>query len=187
MIAKNDITGVVLAGGKSSRFGSNKAFAQHHGMSFLAHAIALLQPRVKELVISGDYREYEQFGLKMLSDLTPEIGALGGLFTALSYCNTPWLLAVSCDMPLVPSEIIDELIDNAGACKVIAFQSTHIEVFPMLISKNILPDLQQMIANKQYRMKPLFELVHATTISVPPQWERCFANINKQEEYNNII
>jgi len=188
MLHPEEITGVVLAGGKSTRFGANKALSKYGEKSFLQHIIEQLQPYTKEVVISGFYPEYQNMGITVLEDKFPEIGPLGGIYTALAYTTTPWILVLTCDMPLISNEVIMHMLAAGRGENVIGWNhDKNIGIFPLLISKNILPYLEKAIEAKQYRVRQIFDWGSSRIITIPEEWQRLFANINSQEEYKNIL
>ena len=63
----------------------------------------------------------------------------------------------------------------------------NIGIFPLLVSKNALPDIEKAIEKKQYRIKQIFNRENTRRITIPDQWEHFFANINSQEDYKNTI
>lgn len=183
MIRSEQITGVVLAGGKSLRFGSNKALNVKGNKTYIQCAVELLRPYTKEVVISGFYPEYKRLKVLILKDDIINIGPLGGIYTALNYSKTSWILVSTCDMPNLAGEVIDYMLADIKDEKVIGWGSDiHIGGFPMLISKEIIFDLQQYINNGQYKIKQLFDKDYARTINIPEEWKFHFSNINKQED-----
>lgn len=177
-----------MAGGKSSRFGSNKALSEYGGKTFLQCAISRLQPYVGELVVSGFYKEYENLNIPILKDDIADIGALGGIYTALKHCHTPWILVLTCDMPMISNGLIERMLVNAQDKKVIAWKhDKSVGVFPILISKDMLADVGDMIDNERYRVKQLFDRADAELINVPEEWKDCFANINRKEDVNVLM
>jgi molybdopterin-guanine dinucleotide biosynthesis protein A len=108
----------VLAGGKSSRFGENKAFARLGGVPVLELMLELLFGFTKEPVIIGSRREYEVFEVEVVEDRHPGEGPLGGIITALdvtskSPARCAWNLIVSCDMPFVTRAWLSYMVDRA--------------------------------------------------------------------------
>ena len=188
MLHPDQITGVVLAGGKSSRFGSNKALCDINGFSFLEHIITKLKPYTHEIIISGYREEYKNIGLLMLPDEFESTGPIGGIYTALKYCTTPWLLVLTCDMPLISNEVIMHLLASGRGERVIGwnFGECH-GLFPLLISKDVLSDIKKMIGLKQYRIKQLLQLNNSKVIDIPRQWQHYFTNVNTHEDYKQII
>jgi len=109
---KNHITGIILAGGKSSRMGTDKGFVLYKNKSFIQHIIEALQPLVDEIIIVSNNPDYDIFGLKRVSDLIENAGPLAGVYTGLDYSETENNLVISCDVPLINSETLTLLIDG---------------------------------------------------------------------------
>lgn len=110
------LLGAVLAGGRSSRFGSDKARAlMADGRSLLDHAVAALAPHVEAVAVCGRAVE----GLLSLADRpAPDLGPLGGLAAALHHARERGfdaVLTTGCDMPVFPARLAAALIDNAPA------------------------------------------------------------------------
>jgi Molybdopterin-guanine dinucleotide biosynthesis protein A len=184
MLHPEDITGVILAGGKSSRFGSNKALSLYKEQSFLMHIIEQVQPYTKEVVVAGFYPEYENIGVPVLKDRFVNAGPLGGIYTALTYSTTPWVLVLTCDMPLMTNKIIRHMLAVGRGESIIGY---NVSIFPLLISKCILPYLETAMEMKQYKVKQLVEWGNSKMITIPEEWKHLFANINTIEEYKKII
>ena len=109
------LLGAVLAGGRSSRFGSDKALAMLDGRPLIEHAAAALLPHVEQLVVCG--RADPRW--TCLPDLpAPGLGPLGGLAAALAHaCSHGFngVLSTGCDMPSLPSELAEALIGGGPA------------------------------------------------------------------------
>ena len=105
------ILGAVLMGGRSSRFGSNKAAAEWNGRSLAEHAAALVGQYVDEVVTVG--------GEGSIPDLPASgLGPLGGIAGALDHAaghGFASVLTIGCDMPRVPSELLTALLRRAPA------------------------------------------------------------------------
>lgn len=187
MLHPNDITGVVLAGGRSSRFGSNKALSEFSGKSLLQNSIELLIPYAKEVVVSGSYPEYETLKRTVLEDEIPEIGPMGGIYTALKQCTTNWLLILTCDMPLISAEIIEQMLHTYEKGDVIGWiHGENGGPFPLLISKNITLWVEQSIKEKKQSVKQLFKWEKAYQIAIPDEWSDRFTNINTPQDYKKV-
>ncbi len=109
------IKGIVLAGGKSLRFGSDKALADFGGVTFLERSVSLLQSLVLDVtIISNPSRDYSFLGCRVENDHIADKGPLGGLFTALTLFSENALLILACDMPYVSKESLQRLIQAHG-------------------------------------------------------------------------
>lgn len=92
-------TGVVLAGGQSSRMGRDKALVEIDGRTMLDRGIDLLRPHVREILVLGDPAKYNTTHGLVIPDDEPGLGPLGGLVTALKRARYVRLLVIACDLP----------------------------------------------------------------------------------------
>ena len=115
LMTSRTILGAIIAGGASSRFGSDKALALLDGQPLIAHAAAALGPFVKTIVVCG--RDWN--GLQSLADRPrPGLGPLGGIAAALLHAEATGythVLTIGCDMPRVPPALIADVIAGAPA------------------------------------------------------------------------
>ena len=96
---------ILLAGGESSRFGSNKALARIKGQTMIYYILSSLKKVYSKIYIIGDKKEYsflQNSGkIRIKEDIIPEKGPLGGLYTGLKYSSADYNVLVGCDMPLL--------------------------------------------------------------------------------------
>ena len=115
MIHPNDITGLILAGGRGTRMGGvDKGLQTFNGMPLALHALTRLQMggAVGSIMINANRNlaAYESFGVSVWPDgLTDYAGPLAGFLTGLEHCETPFLLTVPCDTPLLPLDLVQRL------------------------------------------------------------------------------
>src|SRR5689334_11482145 len=112
---KPDVSALILAGGRATRFGG---IAKHElvidGQTIFARQVAVLLPRVAEVIVSAP-RDEEAFrivrdsapGYRVVRDAASGIGPLAGIAAGLAACHTSWLLVVAGDMPNLTSELIE--------------------------------------------------------------------------------
>jgi len=129
-IAREDITGLVLAGGRGSRMGGvDKGLQDHRGMPLALHALRRLQPQVGTAMLSANRNlpDYEAMGVPVWSDsIEGYAGPLAGLLTGLEHARTDWLVTVPCDTPDFPPDLVDRLAEAAAAQGAeIAMAATH--------------------------------------------------------------
>ena len=109
----DEITGVVLAGGRGSRMGgADKGLQPFHGKPLALHALTRLAPQVGRLMVNANRHlaDYAAFGAPVWPDtLTDYPGPLAGFLTALEHCHTPFLVTVPCDTPLFPLDLVARL------------------------------------------------------------------------------
>lgn len=118
MIDTNDITGLVLAGGRGSRMGGvDKGLQNFHGVPLALHALRRLQPQVGHVLVSANRNldAYGAFGAPVCVDALGDYpGPLAGFLAGLAHCTTPWLLTVPCDTPLFPADLAARLATAAA-------------------------------------------------------------------------
>jgi len=115
MIDKNDITGLILAGGRGSRMGGvDKGLQNFRGMPLALHTMLHLAPQVGEIMINANRNlsAYESFGAPVWPDgLADYAGPLAGFLTGLERCETEYLVTVPCDTPLFPHDLVARLAE----------------------------------------------------------------------------
>jgi len=119
MISPDDITGLVLAGGRGSRMGGvDKGLQNHLGMPLALHALLRLQPQVGHLLVNANRNlsAYESFGAPVWPDAwSDHPGPLAGMLAGLEHCETEWLVTVPCDSPNFPEDLVARLAAGAAA------------------------------------------------------------------------
>jgi molybdopterin-guanine dinucleotide biosynthesis protein A len=115
MIDPQDITGLILAGGRGSRMGGvDKGLQNFHGMPLALHTLLRLQTQVGGVMINANRNlsAYEAFGAPVWPDgLADYAGPLAGFLTGLERCETPYLVTVPCDTPLFPQDLVQRLAE----------------------------------------------------------------------------
>lgn len=102
-------TGVVLAGGQSSRMGRDKALMEIDGRTMLDRAVELLRPHVREILVVGDPSKYTTSHGTVIPDEIPGQGPLGGLTTALKRARYVRMLVIACDLPELNDRLLTRL------------------------------------------------------------------------------
>jgi molybdenum cofactor guanylyltransferase len=116
-VDKDQITGIVLAGGRGSRMGGvDKGLQAYKGTSLIKHTLLGLQPQVGHLLINANrnldvYKEFgAEFSAEVLTDsLADFAGPLAGFLVGLQHCKTPLLMTVPCDTPRFPADLTSRL------------------------------------------------------------------------------
>lgn len=110
---KSEITAIVLAGGAGKRFGlRNKGLIPLEGKALIAHVLARVQPQVDHVLIvaNADMASYKALGEDVIEDTAfCGQGPLAGILAGARHAKTPWLLVVPCDMPLLPTDLVNRL------------------------------------------------------------------------------
>ena len=118
-IPAEDITGLVLAGGRGSRMGGvDKGLQNHLGMPLALHSLLRLQLQVGSAMLNANRNlgAYESMGVPVWPDSQADFaGPLAGMLVGLKHCETPWLVTVPCDTPNFPTNLVERLAAAAQA------------------------------------------------------------------------
>ncbi|NMH88747.1 molybdenum cofactor guanylyltransferase [Flavivirga algicola] len=132
MMEKKDITGIILAGGKSSRMGMDKGFLTLNDKSFVQCSIDAIKPLVSEIIIVSDHSDYDALGYKRVADTIKDAGPVAGICSGLEASNTNYNLVLSCDIPLIKTEVLEKLIINAHDDFDIVQIESHGKTMPLI-------------------------------------------------------
>ncbi len=115
MIHTEEITGLILAGGRGSRMGGvDKGLQNFNGIPMALHTLMRLQMQVGQVIINANRNlaAYESFGASVWPDVLDDYaGPLAGFLTGLERCETPYLVTVPCDTPLFPLDLVPRLAE----------------------------------------------------------------------------
>lgn len=188
MIGKKHITGIILAGGKSSRIGSDKGFLIFEDKSFINHIIGALQPLVDDIIIVSNNADYDIFNLKRVNDLIKNAGPLAGVYTGLHYSKTDNNLVLSCDVPLINTEILKKLtklIDES--IDVIQLESKG-KTMPLIAmyKKDCKPKFLELLQGGERRLRFAVKQCKVKTLVLNAELEKYTVNINTTNQFNEI-
>lgn len=190
LIAPKDITGGILAGGKSRRFGTNKALYRWQEETFLDSVIRQVGSLVSEILIScsaENHSAYASYPYTKVVDRYPDCGPLGGIASLLAACNTPYLLVLTCDMPLIDKELLSKLLQEKPSTAVcMCYSDGQTAPFPLLLNKQLQPEIEAQIAQKNLKMKHLIDGIATHKIVLTPLEEKHFVNVNHIKDLNFI-
>jgi len=105
----------VLAGGRSSRMGRDKALLPFRGRPLVGHVATQARAVTDNITLVGDVSRYANLGYPVIPDLFPGSGPLAGIHAALARTHSEWNLILACDMPQVTAEFLVRLVARAEA------------------------------------------------------------------------
>ncbi|MDA3930518.1 MAG: molybdenum cofactor guanylyltransferase [Prolixibacteraceae bacterium] len=179
-----NITGVVLAGGKSSRMGTDKGLIDFKGKPMVQYSIDLLSDIFETVAISTNNPVYSQFGLPLIIDIHKNCGPMGGILAALSQIKTDKVFTISCDMPFVTRETIEKILLHQDAKIAVATHNDFIEPLCGIYSIDLLKKMNDRIIVNNFKMYS-FILEEKSTILVPVSQNQ-FLNINSPEDLKSF-
>jgi molybdopterin-guanine dinucleotide biosynthesis protein A len=150
-----DITGVILAGGKATRFGKNKAYAVFQETPFIQRILRVMCSIFSDLLLVTNTPEvYSSLPIKIIVDNEPYQGPLGGIATALQASLHEKIFVVACDMPLLETEVIREIIEQGQHFDAaIPIHKAHREYLMALYSKVLLGKMNDFLKQGRFSLK----------------------------------
>ncbi len=163
------MTGIVLAGGKSSRMGFNKACIEFGGKRLIEATVDCLRALFPEvLIIANDPPLYAYLGVKVIPDLIPDSGSLGGIYTGLSAASHPACFFVACDMPFLNADLIKLLIREAeGWDVVVPLVGGELQPLHAVYAKSCLPLIKEAIDGGVLKIARFFPKAKVKIIEEP--------------------
>jgi molybdopterin-guanine dinucleotide biosynthesis protein A len=184
------VTGVILAGGKSRRMGQDKAFLPFGTGMLVERVIEVLRQVTEDVILITNTPElYRRFGLPMFSDVIPEAGSLGGIYTGLVSAKTSYSLCLACDMPFVKPEFLRFLCEMAAEADVVIPQNAEdFQPLCAVYSQVCREPVRQKIDAGRLKITGFFDQVRVRVIagellSRYDPHDVMFFNANTPEEY----
>ncbi len=188
MIARADVTGIVLAGGQGRRMGGvDKGLVLLDGRPMAAHVIERLAPQVGPILVNANQNadRYAALGHPVVPDAVGGYaGPLAGLHAGLSRAATPFVVTVPCDSPFLPPDLVARLADGlAHARAVLAVAKTFDQPHPVfaLVRRDVLPNLAAFLDAGGRKI----DAWYASLAVVEVPFDDCadaFRNINTRDE-----
>lgn len=184
------ISAYIIAGGKSSRMGSDKGMLLLNETVFIAHIVkALQEATIQNITIVSTNSDYDFLNCNRIEDIYPDKGPVGGIFTALSHSQTEQNIISSVDVPLISAEIITWLINNIDNEKLITQVKIADKTSPLIAvyNRKAVTVFEEHLKREQLRLRMVVEAIPHKTIEVPDKWCALLQNINTKEDYQNLI
>ena len=182
------VSGAVLAGGKATRMGKDKALLRIDGETLLARAVTSLVEITDDVLVVGRSSVPEGVSARAVPDARPGAGSLGGIYSALLAAHTSRCLVVACDMPFLNRRLLSYLLDlSAGYDLVIPRLDDLLEPLHAVYAKTCLPPIEALLARGDLRILDFFDQVRVRYVD-RPEIERfdphllSFFNVNTREQ-----
>lgn len=154
-----DVTGVLLAGGKSQRMGEDKRFLSISGRTLLERGLSAMGELFQHVcVVIAQDSHFLQAHVPVFRDRVPHCGSLGGLYTGLCEVSTPYVFIAACDMPFLSLQLVEYmngLKDEADI--VVASWKDQIQPTHAFYSKRCTAILEDMIRTHELKIQKVFQ------------------------------
>lgn len=181
-----EITGIILAGGRATRMGGeDKGLVSVAGIPLYQYVLARLRPQVGPIAINANRNQarYRESGLPIISDLTPDFsGPLAGMLAGLKHATTEWVAFVPCDVPDFPATLIDKLWQHKGSA-IAAYASDGERAHPTLalLHTSLATPLEDYLARGERKLMLFLDAAGAHQVAFKGQ-QSAFHNLNTLED-----
>ncbi len=181
---KQEVTGIILAGGASKRMGRDKGLIEFRGKPLIEYAVEVLTPLCANILISSNnVIDYQKFGYPVVSDEYKNTGPIGGIYSSLRKSTTSQNLIISCDTPFLTTQLLEYVLANYDNYDIVVPEhgNSFIETLAAYYSTNIINQLKNSIERKDYKLLNVFKEVKFKSIKVdgmPGYSKELFKNLN---------
>ncbi|HEY0879832.1 MAG TPA: molybdenum cofactor guanylyltransferase MobA [Zeimonas sp.] len=195
-IRREDVTGIVLAGGLGRRMsddgqGIDKGLQPFRGRPMVAHALERFAPQVGAVLINANRNldRYRAFGWPVAADAVEGFaGPLAGLHAGMSQAQSPWVATVPCDSPFLPLDLVERLAAAVDASAArgeraqLAVARTGTQAHPVfaLVDCTLLPDLQRFLHEGRRKIDAWYAPLRV--VEVDFEDAAAFRNLNTMQE-----
>ena len=187
------MTGVILSGGRNSRMGENKAFIRIEGERLIDRTVRLFRAVFQEVIIvTASPLDYLDQPATIVTDILPEKGALGGIYTGLFFALYEHAFVAACDMPFLNRAFLEHMIrETAGYDIVVPAPSDGLQPLHAVYARRCLPVVRSLLDRNRLQIKERYPSHRLLTIppevlrSFDPEG-RMFLNVNTPEDLRNL-
>lgn len=179
---KQEITGIILAGGKSTRMGEDKANTQFKGKSLIQWSIDALQPICSEVFICSNKTEHTYPNTKRITDLPHISGPLAGLGAGIKVSNSNINIVVACDTPNVTTALFKEMTQLLDKHQAVVVKDKQGKIHPLIACYriDIMSQISQVLNSNRQSLMHLLSLIDY--ISFTPDNDSIALNVNSKKE-----
>jgi molybdenum cofactor guanylyltransferase len=181
-----NVTGFILLGGKSSRYGSNKALVEIHGVRLIDRVAEVMKSIFQQVILlTNTPEEYAYLHMPMVEDLVKGLGPMGGIYTGLMTLSEEAGFFVACDMPFLSGRLIRHMVDvRDDFDTVMPRMDWMLEPLHALYSKKCLSIIREAIEQNQHQIVKCLAGLRVRYVDEEELrlWDpdlRSFFNINK--------
>ena len=180
------VRGVVLAGGKSSRFGEDKALVKMNGTTFLEKAVNLLKElETDPVVITNSYRDYSFIDCPIYKDRIADRGPLGGLYTACELFKGEVVFVLTCDMPALKCSNLRTLLEahqKGSLITVYVNQEGEVEPFPGLYDSGLSDLILARVEHRPFAVRAFIDAIPQRAVIPFKEDARALLSVNQKSD-----
>lgn len=189
------LTGIILAGGKSSRMGKDKSLLNFNNKTLITQMTDTLKKvtSINEIfIVSNESNKYSFSDVKEISDIYPNKGPLGGIHAGLLSANNDYAFITACDMPFVNNKLIEYIISESFGFDVTSPKiNNSIEPLCAVYSNRCLPYVEESLEENircafDFYSKVKVNYLSEDKIKAVGIPEKIFYNVNTPKDYDSI-
>jgi molybdopterin-guanine dinucleotide biosynthesis protein A len=187
------ITGVILAGGLSKRYGQNKAFLEVGGIRLIDRITEGMQNIFKQLIlVTNEKKGFEYLGIPIIEDLIKGLGPIGGIYTGLMSISDQAGFFVACDMPFINKQLVRYMVDiKDNHAAVVPLVANEVEPLHAIYSQSCLKPIRNLIDSKHYQVRHFYDQISVRYVKEDEIRKfgcpsKAFLNINTPDEFAKI-
>jgi molybdopterin-guanine dinucleotide biosynthesis protein A len=188
------MTGIILSGGRNSRMGENKAFLRVNGERLIDRTVRLFRAVFREIIIVTatplDYLDQQTI---VVTDILPEKGALGGIYTGLFFAAHEKAFVAACDMPFLNTAFMEYLVSQAAGYDIVVPETPDgLQPLNAIYARRCLPAIRGLLDRNRLKISgfyPGHALLHIPPATIRPfdPEGRMFMNINTPEDLTQFV
>ncbi len=185
---KNRYSGIILAGGRSSRMGAEKGLALLCGKPLIHYPLKTMKELCGEILISSNTNAYDYLGYPVIQDIQSGSGPMGGILSCLLRAENQNCLIIGCDMPFITANIYKHLLRVREGAQICVPWHNHEHYEPMcgVYSRDSATEMRRFMEQGNNKLPDFFRITSfkAAPVGVinPPLPEHYFFNVNSPED-----
>lgn len=177
---------MILAGGKSSRMGTDKGLLFYQDKTFTGHIVDVAKKISKNILIITSNETYRKYA-ETVADIYPGMGPAGGIYTGLMNSRCEKNMVLSCDVPFIGLSLLNKLMENSGPeDALICRENDKIHPLTGIYDLKSAPYFLAAIKNRQLKMKSILDSMNTTYLDVSHEFKNQLRNINNMEEFKAL-
>jgi molybdopterin-guanine dinucleotide biosynthesis protein A len=187
-----NISGILLAGGKSSRMGENKAFLRFAGKQLFRYPLGVLESLCDDIHISAPEGIFPPgMPYPVIPDSYTGKGPLAGIYSCLGEIRHEMAVVLSCDIPFISTELITMLLNSMGDSTVIAGKNADGFPEPLagVYAKSLRPLIGELLLENRLKMSDFLEIAGAVLVDINKEGfdaKRLYYNVNTKHDLERL-
>ena len=196
----DDITVIIIAGGKGERLGGlNKGLLKLNNETFVFHLLKRISPQSKKQIISAnnDISEYEQYNKTVIKDVNQNSadcqGPLAGIISCKNFIDTPLVLTIPCDSPMIPTDLTKRLLNTYNQFNTqhpshisVAHDGKRLQNLFMLFHSSLLNDMESYFNDNQRKVYGWIDRHQHYIVDFSDKADS-FINVNDEANLDTLI